>query len=79
MRVALRAARRRGAFGNSAHLWMFDYPAMQAELQRAGFTAIRPAAFGDAEDPKFAQVETASRFVEDGLVELAMQASKPLR
>ncbi|MEJ2411097.1 MAG: methyltransferase domain-containing protein, partial [Novosphingobium sp.] len=53
--------RLRAALGNSAHLWMFDYPAMASELERAGFVAIRPAAFGDAEDPMFVRVENYDR------------------
>lgn len=48
--------------GNSHHLWMWDYPAIAAELQEAGFRNIRRAAFGDASDPLFADVEELSRW-----------------
>lgn len=68
--------RLRDALGNSAHLWMFDYPAMAAELQRAGFVSIRQAAFGDAEDPMFAHVECEDRFISDDGVEVAVEARK---
>jgi SAM-dependent methyltransferase len=71
--------RLRGVLGNSAHLWMFDYPAMAAELEGAGFVDIRPAAFGDCSDPMFARVEREDRFVCDGIVEVAIEARKPAR
>ena len=71
------SARLRAAIGNSAHLWMFDFPAMSAELNRAGFVAIRRAAFGDADDPMFARVELADRFIADNIVEVAVEACKP--
>lgn len=64
-----RPSRPRGAagfirewLGNSHHLWMWDYPAMAAELQQAGFRNIRRAAFGDASDPLFADVEEIGRW-----------------
>ena len=69
-------ARLRAAIGNSAHLWMFDYPAMSAELERAGFVAIRRAAFGDAEDPMFSRVEQEDRFASDEGLEVAIEARK---
>lgn len=70
-------SRLRAAVGNSMHLWMYDFPAMAAELERAGFVEIRRAAFGDAEDPMFARVETEDRFVTEGIVEVAIEARKP--
>ena len=76
-RAASIAGRLRAAIGNSAHLWMFDYPAMSAELERAGFVAIRRAAFGDAVDPMFSRVEREDRFVCDGVIEVAIEARKP--
>ena len=48
--------------GNSHHLWMWDYPAIAAELTDAGFRNIRRAAFGDAADPLFADVEEIGRW-----------------
>jgi hypothetical protein len=41
---------------------MWDYPAIAVELTDAGFRNIRRAAFGDAADPLFADVEEAGRW-----------------
>ena len=49
-------------YGNSKHLWMWDYPSLAAELQRVGFTDIRRAAFGDSTDPHFKDVEDVDRW-----------------
>lgn len=59
--------------GNSEHLWMWDEKAMRKELAVAGFTDIRRAAFGDAEDSRFNEVEQQERFVDA----LAMQCRRP--
>lgn len=48
--------------GNSRHRWMWDYPSIEAELKKAEFTHIRPAAFGDSADPKFHEVERWERW-----------------
>jgi len=48
--------------GNSPHLWMWDYSALQEELIRAGFVSIRPAKFGDSSHPAFADVENLGRW-----------------
>ena len=48
--------------GNSAHLWMWDYKGMAAELERAGFRQVRRAEFGDSADPHFAEVEERHRW-----------------
>ena len=48
--------------GNSAHLWMWDYKGMAAELGRAGFRQIRRAEFGDSNDTHFAEVEELHRW-----------------
>jgi hypothetical protein len=50
--------------GNSPHLWMWDGESMREALAEAGFVAIRPAVFGDAEDPMFAHVEERMRWKE---------------
>jgi SAM-dependent methyltransferase len=50
--------------GNSAHLWMWDEKSMTHELERQGFTQIRRAAFGDAGDNRFHEVEQADRFID---------------
>jgi hypothetical protein len=61
-----------GWLGNSAHLWMWDERSMAAALRLAGFKHIRRAAFGDAQDPWFTEVEDPVRF--EGC--LGMQGSK---
>ena len=58
--------------GNSAHLWMWDERSLAERLRQHGFVDIRRATFGDAEDPRFAEVEERSRF--EGF--LAMQCRK---
>ncbi|MFN9628857.1 MAG: class I SAM-dependent methyltransferase [Cyanobacteriota bacterium] len=50
--------------GNSPHLWMWDAKAMRQALEEAGFVDIRPAVFGDATDPMFANAEEWSRWKE---------------
>jgi SAM-dependent methyltransferase len=58
--------------GNSRHLWMWDLPSMQHELQAAGFVDIRACSAFDSEDPRFAEVEDPGRFVDA----LAMQCRR---
>jgi SAM-dependent methyltransferase len=48
--------------GKNKHLWMWDFRSMQVELERVGFTEIRRAAFGDAEDMRFREVENKQRW-----------------
>jgi hypothetical protein len=50
------------AFGNAAHLWMWDYCTLATELEQAGFVNIRRCAFGDCADEKFKLVEEEGRF-----------------
>jgi predicted SAM-dependent methyltransferase len=52
----------RDYFGNSHHLWMWDYKALAAELEAAGFRNIRRCQFGDSRDPAFQTVEVRARF-----------------
>lgn len=49
-------------YGNSKHLWMWDYPSLRYELQEAGFNNVRSARFGDAKDANFVHVEEQGRF-----------------
>ncbi len=51
-------------YGNSKHLWMWDYKSLAFELKKAGFQNIRECRFGDSEDPLFSLVEEESRFFE---------------
>ena len=52
----------RQLFGNSAHRWMWDFPSLTYELERAGFSSIRRAEYGDASDPRFDDVEEKDRW-----------------
>ena len=49
-------------FGNSQHLWMWDYKAIELELINAGFVEVRRAYFGDSSDIKFNVVEEKDRW-----------------
>lgn len=51
-------------FGNTDHLWMWDRLSMKAALEGAGFSLVRPAAFGDSEETAFSVVEEEARFDE---------------
>ncbi len=55
-------ARIKSLYGNSRHLWMWDYKSLEFELKRAGFTEVRPCVFGDSADPMFGHVEEEGRF-----------------
>jgi len=48
--------------GNSSHLWMWDEKSMALKLAEHGFAKIRRAAFGDAADKAFCEVEDKARF-----------------
>lgn len=63
-------------FGGSEHRWMWDEPAMMADLRNTGFSAIRRCTFGDSNDPTFAQVEIRDRFIDGEIVELAIECRK---
>ena len=49
-------------FGNSHHLWMWDYKALAAELTAVGFKEIRRCRFGDSANADFRSVEVEGRF-----------------
>jgi predicted SAM-dependent methyltransferase len=49
-------------WGNSNHLWMWDYKSLDAELKAAGFVEVRRAFFGDAADKMFKSAEQAERW-----------------
>jgi SAM-dependent methyltransferase len=46
--------------GNSSHLWMWDYEALEVELKLAKFATVRRCKFGD--NPLFLDVEQEDRF-----------------
>lgn len=48
--------------GNSQHLWMWDFKAIESELRNAGFIEIRRARFGDSMDHFFTEVEERGRW-----------------
>ena len=50
-------------FGNSNHLWMWDFRGLSKELEAAGFCNIRKASFGDSENSKFLEVENSDRWI----------------
>lgn len=50
-------------FGNSHHLWMWDFASLKVELEKAGFKQIRRCNFNDATDSMFTEVEREGRFV----------------
>ena len=68
------------ALGSSHHLWMWDWPSMQAALQEAGFTSIRRCECGDSGDPMFAFVENSGRFYDADvqIQELAVHCVRPV-
>lgn len=49
-------------YGNSKHLWMWDYRSLQHELKEIGFRNIRPCKFGDSTEKAFELVEEEARF-----------------
>ncbi len=59
--------------GNSSHLWMWDYKALEHELISVGFVGVRRCEFGDSSDPMFKLVEDAGRFVDA----VAVESRKP--
>ena len=69
----------RTRFSRGAHLWMYDFAALRALLEQAGFTHVRRCEPGDCIDPMFALVEDKARFFEAGERELAVEAIKPGR
>jgi hypothetical protein len=50
--------------GNSAHLWMWDFKGIAAELKDAGFAGARRAEFGDSSDSHFLEAEDPDRWKE---------------
>ena len=56
-------------FGNSRHLWMWDYGGIAERLSAHNFTAIRRAHFQDSDDRRFLEVEEQDRFADAVAVE----------
>jgi hypothetical protein len=57
------------AFGNSAHLWMWDEPSLKNALVSVGFFRVRRAHFNDCDDPHFRHVEAEDRFLDAVAIE----------
>lgn len=49
-------------YGNSKHLWMWDYRSLAFELKKTGFVNVRECRFGDSADRVFNLVEEENRF-----------------
>jgi predicted SAM-dependent methyltransferase len=75
MRGSVRKLRQ--SLGFARHHWMWDYPSMARELQTAGFTGIRRARFGDADDPRFTEVEQMDRYFTRDIEEVGIEARRP--
>jgi len=52
----------RSLFGNSNHLWMWDFKGIQEELKNAGFYDIRRSYFNDSQTVDFLEVEDYERW-----------------
>jgi predicted SAM-dependent methyltransferase len=66
----------RKMFGNSGHLWMYDYKSMQNYLAEAGFKNIKKSKIGDSGIDIFSEVEELHRFIDGDFVEVAIQCTK---
>jgi hypothetical protein len=49
-------------FGNTKHLWMWDFESIRHALLETGFTEIRRAYLGDSGDPIYEYVEAPGRW-----------------
>jgi predicted SAM-dependent methyltransferase len=49
-------------WGNSEHLWMWDYSSLELELEGVGFVQVRRAVYGDSDDRMFDEVESEKRW-----------------
>jgi hypothetical protein len=52
----------REMFGNSKHLWLWDFKGLKSSLESYGFERIRRAQFGDSDLPQFQDVEQKHRW-----------------
>lgn len=57
------------AFGNTAHLWMWDELSLTAALTKVGFSRVRRASFNDSTVEAFRDVEVESRFFDAVAIE----------
>ena len=52
----------RSLFGNTNHLWMWDYKGIEEELKSAGFSEISRAEYNDSKIIDFSEVEDSGRW-----------------
>jgi predicted SAM-dependent methyltransferase len=64
----------RTVWGNSRHLWLWDYKGAKAELEFAGFVDVRRAQFGDSSSPEFNEIEEFDRWEK----QLGIECRKPI-
>lgn len=69
-------SRIKSVYGNSKHLWMWDYKSLEFELKNAGFVNIRPCQYGDSADPLFVFVEEKDRFSRSAAFECKKEFSQ---
>lgn len=50
-------------YGNSKHLWMWDFYSLESALSKTGFQGIRKCSFNDCIDNTFNFVEDKQRFI----------------
>jgi predicted SAM-dependent methyltransferase len=65
----------RTVWGNSQHLWLWDYKGAKAELEAAGFIGVRRAHFGDSAHAAFNEIEDITRWEK----QLGLECRKPER
>ena len=64
-------------FGNTKHLWMYDYDSLSLELRKVGFINIRNCNFGDSQIEVFSEIEEKNRFIDDnGMPEICIECTK---
>ncbi len=64
-------------FGNTKHLWMYDYNSLSLELKKIGFINIRNCNFGDSQIEVFSEIEEKNRFIDDnGMPEICIECTK---
>jgi predicted SAM-dependent methyltransferase len=62
----------KSVYGNSKHLWLWDYDSTMYELKSAGFKDIRKCQFNDSDIAEFQLVENKDRFI----AAIAIEAKK---
>ena len=55
-------------FGNSRHLWMWDYKSITKELLNSGFSEVKEAYYNDSKNEIFKLVEVESRWKDEPVI-----------